>query len=48
MLNYSVGLNQELLETIAGDAAAGGLVGGERSVVLVGEVDEAVDFRGLL
>ena len=35
-------------EAATGYAAAGDLVGGERSVVLVGEVDEAVDFRGLL
>lgn len=35
-------------EAIAGYAAAGGLVGGERSVVLVGEVEEAVDLCGLL
>lgn len=44
MLNYSAGLNQELLETIAGYAAAGDLVGGEGFVVLVGEVEEAVDL----
>lgn len=48
MLNYSAELNQELLETIAGDAAAGDLVGGEWTVVLVGEVEEAVYFGGLL
>ena len=48
MLNYSAGLNQELLETIAGYAAAGDLVGGEGFVVLVGEVEEAVDLCGLL
>jgi len=35
-------------EAATGDAAAGDLVGGEGFVVLVGEVDEAVDFRGLL
>ena len=31
-------------EAIAGDAAAGDLVGGEGFVVLVGEVEEAVDL----
>lgn len=36
------------LETIVGDAAAVDLVGGEGTVALVGEVDEAVDFCGLL
>ena len=36
------------LEAVAGDAAAGDLVGGEGTVVLVGEVEEAVDFGGLL
>lgn len=36
------------LETVAGDAAAGDLVGGEWTVVLVDEVEEAVDFGGLL
>ena len=35
-------------EAIAGDAAAGDLVGGEGFVVLVGEVEEAVDLCGLL
>lgn len=35
-------------EAVAGDAATGDLVGGEGTVVFVGEVDEAVDFRGLL
>lgn len=36
------------LEAVAGDAAAGDLVGGEGTVVLVGEVEEPVDFGGLL
>ena len=35
-------------EAVAGYAAAGDLVGGEGFVVLVGEVEEAVDFCGLL
>lgn len=35
-------------EAVAGYAAAGDLVGGEGFVVLVGEVEEAVDFHGLL
>ena len=35
-------------EAVAGDAAAGDLVGGQGTVVLVGEVEEAVDFGGLL
>ena len=35
-------------EAATGDAAAGDLVGGEGFVVLVGEVEEAVDFHGLL
>ena len=35
-------------EAATGDAAAGDLVGGEWTVVLVGEVEEAVDFHGLL
>ena len=36
------------LEAVAGDAAAGDLVGGQGTVVFVGEVKEAVDFGGLL
>ena len=35
-------------EAVAGDAAAGDLVGGEGVVALVCEVDEAVDLCGLL
>lgn len=35
-------------EAATGDAAAGDLVGGEGFVVLVGEVEEAVDLCGLL
>ena len=35
-------------EAVAGDAAAGDLVGWQGAVVLVGEVAEAVDFGGLL
>ena len=34
-------------DTAAGYATAGDLVGGEGTEVLVGEVDEAVVFRGL-
>lgn len=35
-------------KAVAGDAAAGDLVDGEGTVVFVGEVEEAVDFGGLL
>ena len=35
-------------EAVAGDVATGDLVGSEGAVVLVGEVEEAVDFGGLL
>lgn len=35
-------------EAATGNATAGDLVGGEGAVVLVGEMDESVDFRGLL
>ena len=41
-------VSEERLEAVAGDVAAGDLVGGEGTVVLVGEVAEAVDFGGLL
>ena len=36
------------LQAATGYATAGDLVGGEWTVVLVGEVEEAVDFHGLL
>lgn len=47
-LNYSARLNQKLLEAATGYAAAGDLVDGKGSMILVGEVMEAVDLCGLL
>lgn len=35
-------------EAATGNATAGDLVGGEGTVVFIGEVDKAVDFHGLL
>ena len=42
------GFSGVVSEAVAGDAAAGDLVGGEWTVVLIGEVEEAVDLCGLL
>lgn len=44
---YSAGLNQELSEADAGDAAAGDLVSGEGLAVFVGEAEEAMRLGGL-
>ena len=41
-------ISESGLQAAAGDAAAGDLVGGEGTVVFIGEVEEAIDFRGLL
>lgn len=42
------GFSGVVSEAVAGDAAAEDLIGGEGTVVFVGEMAEAVDFGGLL
>ena len=42
------GFSGVVSEAVAGDAAAEDLIGGEGTVIFVGEMAEAVDFGGLL